>query len=313
MVHDEDFGLPIRAALHPTGLYLAVRQIGAAELKDAFMQETVARISASETVLHVNRDELGSAAPDTAPVGIIFHVARCGSTLISQSLKHLDNLVVYAEPQPVNEILVPPHRWPRADLVAALRALGDAFARHAGRPYVLKLSSWNTLFCDIITEAFPETNWVLSLRDPVEVGVSLLRQPPGWLSGDTEPSRALIEIVAAEDRPASPEQRVARAFGAFCAAVARLDPRRGRLVDYEKLPAAVWDTVAPHFSLPVDARQRAEIEQAARMNAKAPLGSSREYASDAATKQAVASIELRRAIDSFAGPRLEHLVRLHAG
>ena len=95
--------------------------------------------------------------------------------------------------------------------------------------------------------------------------------------------------------------------------MARLDPRRGRLVDYEKLPAAVWDTVAPHFSLPVDARQRAEIEQAARMNAKAPLGSSREYASDAATKQAVASIELRRAIDSFAGPRLEHLVRLHAG
>ena len=201
MVHGEDFGLPIRAALHPTGLYLAVRQIGAAELQDAFMQETVARIPASETVLHVTRDELGSAAPDTAPVGIIFHVARCGSTLISQSLKHLDNLVVYAEPQPVNEILVPPHRWPRADLVAALRALGDAFARHAGRPYVLKLSSWNTLFCDIVTEAFPETNWVLSLRDPVEVGVSLLRQPPGWLSGTTEASRSLIEIVARGGSP----------------------------------------------------------------------------------------------------------------
>ena len=182
-------------------LYLAVRQIGAAELQDAFMQETVARIPASETVLHVTRDELGSAAPDTAPVGIIFHVARCGSTLISQSLKHLDNLVVYAEPQPVNEILVPPHRWPRADLVAALRALGDAFARHAGRPYVLKLSSWNTLFCDIITEAFPETNWVLSLRDPVEVGVSLLRQPPGWLSGTTEASRGLIEIDRAGGSP----------------------------------------------------------------------------------------------------------------
>ena len=122
-----------------------------------------------------------------------------GSTLISQSLKHLDNLVVYAEPQPVNEILVPPHRWPRADLVAALRTLGDAFARHAGRPYVLKLSSWNTLFCDIITEAFPETNWVLNLRDPVEVGVSLQRQPPGWLSGTAEASRSLIKIMAPEE------------------------------------------------------------------------------------------------------------------
>lgn len=312
MVHGEDFGLPIRAALHPTGLYLALRQIGAAALQDAFMQETLARIPGSEIVVHVTRDELGRAVPDTAPAGIIFHVARCGSTLISQSLKHLDNLVVYAEPQPVNEILVPPHRWPRADVVAALRALGDAFARHAGRPYVLKLSSWNTLFCDIITEAFPETNWVLSLREPIEVGVSLLAQPPGWLSGTTEASRALIEIIAADDGPESPEERAARAYGAFCNAAARLDRSRGRLVDYEALPAAVWERVAPHFSLPVDARQRAEIEQAARMNAKAPLGSSREFAPDAATKQAVASIELRRAIDRFARPYLERLVRLHA-
>ena len=155
--------------------------MGPENLQDAFMQETITRVSAAETVVHVARDELGRASPDTAPTGIVFHVARCGSTLISQSLKKLDNLVVYAEPQPVNEILVPPQQWPRADLVAALRSLGSAFARHAGRPYVLKLSSWNTLFCEIVTEAFPETNWVLTLRDPVEVGVSLLRQPPGWL------------------------------------------------------------------------------------------------------------------------------------
>ena len=178
---------------------------------------------------------------------------------------------------------------------------------------MLKLSSWNTLFCDIVTEAFPETNWVLSLRDPVEVGVSLQRQPPGWLSGTTEASRSLIEIMAPEDGPESPEERAARAYGAFCKAAARLDPRRGRLVDYEALPAAVWDMVAPHFSLPVDSRQRAGMAQAARMHAKAPLGSSREFAPDAATKQATASPELRRAIDAFARPQLERLVKLHAG
>jgi hypothetical protein len=313
MQRSQHQGLPVRAGLHPTGLYIALRNMGPENLQDAFMQESITRVSASETVVHVARDTLGRASPDTAPAGIVFHVARCGSTLISQSLKKLDDLVVYAEPQPVNEILAPPHRWPRADLVAALRSLGEAFARHAGRPYVLKLSSWNTLFCEIVTEAFPETNWVLSLRDPIEVGISLLRQLPGWLSATTEASRSLIEIIAAEDRPASPEERVARAYGAFCAAASRLNPRRGRLIYYETLPAAVWDTVAPHFSLPVDARQRAEIAQAARMNAKAPIGSSREFAPDAATKQAAVSVELRRAIDALARPHLERLVRLHAG
>jgi hypothetical protein len=306
-------GLPVRAALHPDGLYVALRNIGPEDLQDAFMQETIARIPAPETVLHVTREELGRAACDTAPAGIIFHVARCGSTLISQSLKHLDNLAVYAEPQPVNELLAPPNRWPRADLIAALRTLGNVFARHAGRPYVLKLSSWNTLVCDIITEAFPGTNWVLSLRDPVEVGVSLMQQPPGWLSGAGDASRGLAEMIATDGVVGTREELVARAYGAFCAAVAALDAERGRLVAYEALPAAVWDTVAPHFSLPVDARQRVSIAQAARMNAKARLGSSREFAPDTATKQAAASTELRRAVDAFARPHLERLVRLHAG
>lgn len=303
----------MRAGLHPTGLYLALRNIGPENLQDAFMQETVARVPASETIAHVTRDEIGRSASGSAPVGLIFHVARCGSTLISQSLKHLDNLVVYAEPQPVNEILAPPHKWPRAELVAALRTLGSALARHAGGPYVLKLSSWNTLFCDILAEAYPETNWVLSLRDPVEVGVSLLRQPPGWLGGMTEASRSLIEIVAPGGGRASREECVAHAYGAFCKAAGRLDPRRGKLVAYEALPAAVWDTVAPHFSLSLNLRQRAAIAQAARMDAKAPLGSDREFAPDEATKQAAASLELRRAIDTFARPHLERLVRLHAG
>ena len=182
-----------------------------------------------------------------------------------------------------------------------------------GRPYVLKLSSWNTLFCDIVTEAFPETHWVLSLRDPVEVGVSLLRQPPGWLSGDdggvARPRRdrrsGRIARSHARSSSRAPTVRSAQRWRAST-------PRRGRLVAYEALPAAVWDVVAPHFSLPVDARQRADIAQAARTHAKAPLGRAAEFVPDAATKQAAASAELRRAIDSFARPQLERLVRLHA-
>src|SRR5215218_4239480 len=178
MLKNERSPLPVRAALRPDGLYLALRDIAPAELRDAFMQETVLRVPAQDQVVHIAREDLGKTANGTAPAGIVFHVARCGSTLIAQLLKQLDGLVVYAEPLPVNEILLPPHRWPRHELVGALRSLGDAFARHARKPYVLKLSSWNTLLCDIVAEAFPASPWILSVRDPVEVGVSLLKQPP---------------------------------------------------------------------------------------------------------------------------------------
>jgi hypothetical protein len=312
MQQDEEAGLPVRAALHPTGLYMALRQIGRDELQDAFMQETIARIPAREWIAHVPREDVGREARYTAPIGIIFHVARCGSTLISQSLKRLDDLVVYSEPQPINELLAPPHRWPRADLVASLRTLGAAFARHARRPYVLKLSSWNTLYCEIVAEAFPETPWVLSLRDPVEVGVSLLASPPGWFQGTTDAARGLAALVDPDRASKSREEFVAHVYGAFCVAAAGLDVNRGRLVSYESLPAAIWHVVAPHFSLSIDSAQRDRIAEAARRHAKAPIGKVAEFTSDVAAKQNAASAELRLAIDSLARPQLERLTRLHA-
>jgi hypothetical protein len=311
MQQDEEAGLPVRAALAPTGLYLALRPIGRDQLQDAFMQETVARLPAPDRIVHVARD-LVRPTRETAPVGIVFHVARCGSTLVSQSLKQLDGLVVYAEPQPVNEILAPPHRWARADRVAALRALGAAFARHAQGRYVLKLSSWNTLYCDVIAEAFPDTPWALSFRDPVEVGVSLLASPPGWFQGTAEAARGLSARVDPERAGKSPEEFVARVYGEFCAAAAQLDAGRGRLVPYESLPAAVWDVVAPHFSLSVDAAQRQRIAEGARRQAKAAIGATAEFRSDVASKQSAASPQLRRAVDSLARPQLERLLRLHA-
>jgi hypothetical protein len=304
--------LPVRAALHPTGLYFALRQIDPEELQDAFMQETITRIPAPETIVHITKDDIGKAASDTAPAGLIFHVARCGSTLISQLLKKHDNLVVYAEPLPVNEILLPPHKWPRHELVAALRSLGVALARHARKPYVLKFSSWNTLFCDILAEAFPDSPWVLSLRDPVEVGVSLLSQPPGWLRDSKGPTSQFSRFVDPDGTSRSPEDYVARLYGAFCQATARLDPRRGKLVPYEALPAAVWEIVAPHFSLSIDDQQRQRMAKAARTYVKAPLGKAMEFARDDAMKQAAASAGLRQAVDSFARPQLGHLGRLHA-
>ncbi len=298
--------------MRPDGLYLALREIPAAELRDAFMQETVARVAAAESFVHVARQDLGKVGSKSAPAGIVFHVARCGSTLISQLLKQHQDCVVYAEPLPINELLLPPCTCSRDELVAALRSLGDAFARHADKPYVLKLSSWNTLFCDVVAEAFPDSPWILSLRDPVEVGVSLLQRPAGWMQGAAGPGAELRRRVDPAAASRSPEDFVARLYGAFCEAAGRLDASRGQLVRYEALPAAVWEAVAPHFSLHMDEGIRARMAQAARVNAKAPVGTAEQYSSDAQEKQAAATAALREAIEVLAVPSLRRLEQLHA-
>lgn len=299
--------LPAHAALHSTGLYFALREIDASELHDPFMQETLARSAAAEEYVQIAPQDLGRAAAASAPTGLIFHVARCGSTLVSQLLKQQGGLVVYAEPPPVNEILRPPQSWPRQDLIGALRSLGDAFARHARGPYVLKCTSWNTLYCDILLGAFAATPWVLCLREPLEVCVSLLQRPPGWLLGSDETSKRFAAIVDPEARSSSREELVARAYAAFCDAVARLDLRRGQLVEYPDLPMAVWDGVAPHFSVSVTDAARKRMAQVATRHAKASAASAQPFTGDTAAKQAAAADVLREAVDRYARPALERL------
>jgi hypothetical protein len=302
-------GLPTRVALAPNSLHLELRDISSGELSDPFMQETIKRVPAQHVRVEIPRRQLNEVGPNAAPAGLIFHVARCGSTLASQLLKLHPGVVVYAEPLPFNEILVPPHKWDRAGLVGALRTLGAAFARHAARPYVLKFTSWNTLFCDVVTDAFPDTPWALCVRDPVEVCVSLLEHGPGWLR-ETGPAADVFRPVIDQTRVSrTREEYIARAYAALCAAPARLETGRGVFIRYEGLPEAVWDVLAPHFAIPVDDHLRRRMWDASSGYSKAPAGEVRTFVSDAARKKAAASPQLLESVRMHARPALEHLIR----
>jgi hypothetical protein len=293
-------GLPARAALDAAGLQVAHVPIALAELSDPFLHDTVQRLRPAPALAHVPMAELGRVDDGAAPAGVIFHVARCGSTLASQLLKIDGAFAVYSEPLVINEILVPPHTVPRAVIVAALRSLGAMFAAHAGRPYVLKLTSWNTLFCDLVAEAFPGTPWALCIRDPLEVCVSLQQGRPGWLKGDT--AARFDSLVDPRHAARTDDERLARVYAALCEAAGRLDPARGLLVPYAALPGAIGNELAPHFGRPLDDAARARLVAAAGAYAKAPIGRPAAFVPDEARKRAAASADLRRAVDALARP-----------
>ncbi len=271
------------------------------------------RVPSRSTVVQVRRQDLGGAAAGSAPAGIVYHVGRCGSTLVSQLLRQHERLVVYSEPLAVNDVLAPPQAWSRAELTGALRTLGACFASHAGQPWVVKLSSWNTLYCDMVAEAFPATPWVLCVRDPLEVCVSLLERRPGWLRDAGEPSHRFAPVVDPGQLARTGEEYLARLVAAYCQAIGRLDPALGGLVDYEALPEVVWQQVAPAFGLSIDDAVRERMLQASRADAKAPLGRQQAFEPDRARKQSAASPALREAVDSIARPELARLVAAFAG
>ncbi len=300
--------LPARAALHPTGLYVELREIGPEQLHDPFMQETIQRVPARQSVIQILKEDLGKVLPNSAPAGLIFHVGRCGSTLASQLLKHHEPVVVYSEPLAVNEILVPPSKWERAELVGALRSLGEILAQHASKPYILKLSSWNTLYCDIVADAFPSTPWALCIRDPLEVCVSLLQQRPGWLRDAGSPSHVFAGRVDPEHSFRTAEDYLARLFATYCRAIGSLDIHRGKLIAYDTLPESVWKTLAAHFGLSISEHTKSLMSAASRTYSKSRVGKSIEFVPDGNQKRANASPELQLAVDTYARPELARLV-----
>ncbi|MCS6947450.1 MAG: hypothetical protein NZM12_07535 [Steroidobacteraceae bacterium] len=304
--------LPARAALRPDGLYVAARMVPPAELRDPFLQQTIARVAGADSIIHIPRERLHDIPAAPQLVGMIFHVARCGSTLVSQALRCWPNVTIYAEPQAFNELLLPPHPWSRAEMIGALRALSAAFAEHAQGPCIVKFTSWNTLFCQLLVDAFPSTPWVLCLRDPIEVSVSLLRQPPAWLRPEEEPARRIAPLFDPRPDASSAEERLARLYGAFCAAIAPLRADRGRLARYDAMPAAIETLVAPHFGLRTsnDAVRRC-VAATANAYVKAPIGQPRPFAPDSAAKRAAASAALQQAVARYAQPALEHLLAVH--
>jgi hypothetical protein len=260
--------------------------------------------------VQVAREDVGRGTAGTGPAGIVFHVARCGSTLVSQLLKQHVGLVVYAEPLPVNEILLPPAKWPRAEIVAALRSLGAAFERHARKPWVLKLTSWNTLFCDLVAEAFPSSPWVLCLRDPLEIAVSLLRQPAGWIWDEAGPGRAVREADRSRRRvPVA--RRVRRAH--LGRALRGCEPPGSRARLAGRLHVAALRRLGA---------RRAALRAAGRRYGPCAHAACRVHGLESARgpgrqglrrtprrKQQAATDGLRRAVDEFARPPFEALRR----
>jgi hypothetical protein len=233
--------------------------LSAERFSEPFFDQTVARWASGSRARPLVRTGLEALAaldsePSLEPAGMIFHLSRCGSTVVSRLLSTLPDVVVVAEPAPLNTLLgLGPDRIDEATLVEVVRLVVRALGRcRLGdeRWLVLKCSSWNIRRREVLAAAFPETPWIWVQRDPVRVLASLLAEPPGWLGLQASPPRAArrfgLDPVAV---PAmSRAEFAARALGAILEAAA-IDPARRLCIDYADLPAAVWKRVAPHFGL----------------------------------------------------------------
>jgi len=258
--------------------------LGNRRLIEPFFEQSIARcVHHPADVLfrhQTSLDELAALAPtqpSATPKGFIFHMSRCGSTLLTQMLAASPRNLVLSEPSPIDTVLRAHFHNPEITEAQRVQWLQDlvrilAWRRHPeAENLFIKFDCWHTPALPLIHRAFPGVPWIFLYREPVEVMASQGRQLGGqMIPGVLEPGWFGWE--AATVNQMARHEYGARTLAAICsAALAQIKPGGGRLVNYRQLPAAVWPALLAYWRVEFSAEDQAHMLAVAARNAKNPV------------------------------------------
>lgn len=293
--------------------------LGEARFTDPFFEQTIAgAMEHPFNLLFRHHTPLADfaanadAKPELRLAGLIFHMSRCGSTVITQMLAALARNVVLSEPAPIDQILRIPSRLPdvsQDELVRCLRGMVAALGRRrqaAERDLVIKLDAWHILMWPLIRRAFPDVPWIFVYRNPLEVLSSLAQSPPiQMFPGRIDP--VLLGAQPKELAGLGLDAYSALVLGRYCDAAIAHHGDGGLLVEYGELPGAACTTIPDHFGLRFEEAEIAAMHAAARFDAKNPRV---RFRRDSAAKQREASKEMHRLAQTGLDPLFARLEAL---
>jgi hypothetical protein len=276
-----DGWLPIRVAWNQTPPVVDWCHVGTRRFAEPFFEQTIeiclrqpfSLLFRHQTSLEVLAEWQG-VRPGLPPSGFIFHMSRCGSTLLAQMLAALPQNIVISEAPSVDGILRAQLRGAtEQQQVAWLRGMLSALGQRRNgdeRHFFVKFDSWHTLNLPLIRRAFPEVPWIFLYRDPLEVMMSQMKQPAIHLvPGLVELGLRGMDTAAGAQMPV--EERCARALSSICAAA--LDQLRagsGRAVNYTELPDSVCTSLREYFHLDCTAADLDRMRHVTQFDAKNP-------------------------------------------
>lgn len=249
-----------------------------------FFEETIAQclshpynssrfksVSSLESML-----EWAGMLPDVQPSGIIFHVSRCGSTLLSQLTGLDEDYTTLAEVPFFDELLRLPFRLKNTGttecgllLRAAVKFNGAR--RNNEKHLLIKADSWHIFYYDLLRGLFPETPFVLLYRSPDEVISSHrlhrgIHMVPGLIEpelfGFTDeriPEMTLDEYAAA----------VLESYFTAFADIAVNDPM-ALLMDYSQGAMPMIEALGKHLQLAWTEQHLLRMRERSRFHSKKP-------------------------------------------
>lgn len=227
---------------------------------EPFWADSAAHAEGRPELLPLKMAEPGFSAPQ----GFIFHMSRCGSTLVSRMLQAADQ-VVLSEPLQLQRLLTDGQISREERIFYLQRLLGlyqTGLSRDQGGT-VVKWSSACTRHVKLIQEAFPEVPCVFVHRQPEAVLMSYLNDQP------TSVPLSALELYAPHLRPAPGAQRseiCARYIASTCHFASQA--KDFSLLDYQDIYNAVVNDLVHLFGIPMDDKMRQKMLEATKFHAK---------------------------------------------
>lgn len=244
--------------------------------------------------------------PRAEPAGFIFHLSRCGSTLLSGCLSELDGAAVFSESPVLTEVLLDPALSPQEKQAHVRRLMDLKASVFPGRRVVVKWNAWDTFHAPLLRAAYPAVPVVALVRDPLEILASHHAQAGRHMSGD--PSLAAVAPVFAAPEPASVLEHRMRVLEALMEALPALRAMPGAAVylDYRQWHDDTVPQVAAMFGLRCDEHEQGRIGLRMRHHAKLP---GTRFEPDGARKAVVFGADEARAITQRLAWRYQALVQ----
>ena len=222
-------------------------------------------------------EEIARSEQRLQPTGFIFHMSRCGSTLISQMLAAAPENIVISEAAPIDDILRAHFRDPGITEERRIQWLQHlvgvlAWRRHPAEKHVfIKFDCWHVMFLPLIQRAFPGVPWIFVYREPLEVVASHLRQRGAhMIPGVLEPG--LLDWDLPTIRQMALKEYGARVLAKICdAGLAHARDGNGKLVNYRQLPDAIWPVLMGYWKVKFSMDQTTRMLATALLNAKNPV------------------------------------------
>jgi hypothetical protein len=247
--------------------------------------------------------ERAEAHPGVPPSGFIFHWSHCGSTLITQMLAVSAAHLVISEGTPLESAVIADFRVPGLisdESIRLLRAVVSALTqpRTGGeqRAYI-KFNAWPALALPLIRRAYPDVPWIFVYRHPLETMGGLRTLVPAFAMPGM-PLGGFNPIAPAEALAMEPDAYAVRLIAEIGKSALRWLDGSGLLLNYNELPGAIGERVAPHFGWTPSGTEIAAMECAAGRNAKFP---EQRFQSDNAGKRQTAA-SLQGAVETWLTP-----------